>query len=55
MCLHEIRVMVYQCVILRKKLMDVLNYYVKCSHIQVLIGQQAYLMRQIVIFDLYIF
>ena len=26
--------------------MNVLNYYVMCSHIQVLIGQQAYLTRQ---------
>ena len=31
--------------------MNVLNYYVTCRHIQVLIGQQAYLTRQIVFFD----
>ena len=30
--------------------MNVLNYYVTCSHIRVLIGQQAYLTRQIVFF-----
>jgi hypothetical protein len=29
--------------------MNELNYYVTCSHIQVLIGQQAYLTRQIVL------
>ena len=32
--------------------MNVLNYYVTCSHIQVLIGQQAYLTHQIVLFEL---
>jgi hypothetical protein len=31
--------------------MNVLNYYVTCSHIQVVIGEQAYLTRQIVLFD----
>ena len=31
--------------------MNALNYYVTCSHIQVLIGQQAYFTRQIVLFD----
>ena len=31
--------------------MNALNYYVTCSHIQVLIGQQAYLTHQIVLFD----
>ena len=30
--------------------MNALNYYVTCSHMQVLIGQQAYLTRQIVVF-----
>ena len=35
--------------------MNALNYYVTCSHIQVLIGQQAYLTRQIVLFDVYLF
>ena len=31
--------------------MNALNYYVTSSHIQVLIGEQAYLTRQIVLFD----
>ena len=31
--------------------MNALNYYVMCSHIQVLNGQQAYLASQIVLFD----
>jgi hypothetical protein len=31
--------------------MNAFNYYVMHSHIQVLIGQQAYLTRQIVLFD----
>ena len=35
--------------------MNVLNYYVMCSHIQVMIGQQAYLTRQVVLFDVYLF
>lgn len=35
--------------------MNVLNYYVTWSHIQVLIGQEAYLTRQIVLFDVYLF
>jgi hypothetical protein len=35
--------------------MNALNYYVTCSHIQVLIGQQAYLTRQIVLFDMNLF
>jgi hypothetical protein len=35
--------------------MNALNYNVTCSHMQVLIGQQAYLTRQIVLFDVYLF
>lgn len=33
--------------------MNVFNYYVTCSHIQVLIGQQAYLARQIVLNNIF--
>jgi hypothetical protein len=29
--------------------MNTLNYYVTCSHIHVLIGQQSYLTRQLVL------